>query len=283
MSEPESASTDPEWTVEWIEKQRELLRQQASRAGAASGNPQADAVGAKWRELGDAWLDGFSTLSRSASADASRGAAIPPFKVGEEMLQAWNGAWTVFESGQQGITDTLAKFAAHLPPLGPAREHALAWRELATTQAECRRLESELRSVLLKVQHDALDALERRVHERAVGDQPVGSFRELYDLWVESAEQVYSAVAQSEAFAALQAQLGNATVRLRGHQQKVIEYILRHFDLPTRSELNSVHLQLRALKQQVAALSAGAPRPATRRKTTPARKSARAPRTGARR
>ncbi len=95
MSEPESGSADAEWTVEWIEKQRELLRQQTSRASAAGGNPQADALGAKWRELGDAWLDGFSALSRQA--DLHRGAEIPPFKVGEEMLQAWHGAWTVFE------------------------------------------------------------------------------------------------------------------------------------------------------------------------------------------
>ena len=272
MSEPESGSTHPEWTAGWIEKQRELLRQHASRAGAASGNPAADAVGTRWRELGDAWLEGLSSLSRPASADSSPDGAIPLFKVGEEMLQAWQSAWTVFESGQQGITDTLAKFASQMPPLGPAREHALAWRELATAQAECRRLEAELRAVLLKVQHDALDALETRTREREAANQPVGSFRELYDLWVESAEQVYSGVAQSEAFAELQARLGNATVRLRGHQQKVIEYILRQFDLPTRSELNSVHLQLRALKQQLDALSA-VPRSTTRRKSAPVRKS----------
>jgi class III poly(R)-hydroxyalkanoic acid synthase PhaE subunit len=139
-----------------------------------------------------------------------------------------------------------------LPPVGLAREHTEAWRELAAAQAECAHLEQELREALLGVQRDALDLLEQRVRER---EAPIAGYRDLYNLWVECAEQVFAKVAHSDTYGRLQAELGNASMRLRVRQQKVIEYGLRQFDLPTRSELNSVHRQIRALKQQLAELS----------------------------
>jgi class III poly(R)-hydroxyalkanoic acid synthase PhaE subunit len=111
------------------------------------------------------------------------------------------------------------------------------------------------------------------VRERQ-GELGTLGFRELYDLWVECGEQVYAQVAHSAAYCQLQAQLGNATMQLRARQQKLIEHALKQFDLPTRSELNSVHRllreqarQLRELQAQLAAVQAGsvnATRPAAR-------------------
>jgi class III poly(R)-hydroxyalkanoic acid synthase PhaE subunit len=100
------------------------------------------------------------------------------------------------------------------------------------------------------VQTEALNLLERRVRERQAAQAMTG-FRELYDLWVECGEQVYAQVAHSEVYCRLQAQLGNAAMQLRARQQKLIEHALKQFDLPTRSELNSVHRQLRAQAQRL--------------------------------
>ena len=168
--------------------------------------------------------------------------------------------------------------------LGLAREQAQAWRELSAAQAECRRLGQELAVALSRVQSDALSLLEQRVREREQSGQAVGDFRALYDLWVECGEHVYAQVAHSDAYSKLQAELGNATMRLRSRQQAVIEHALKQFDLPTRAELNTVHLQLRELRAKVAALEAAARgaaqasearRSAARRKQQPAGKSQR--------
>ena len=78
-----------------------------------------------------------------------------------------------------------------------------------------------------------------------LANKPIGEWRELYDLWVECGEQVFAQVAHSEAYGKLQAELGNAAMRLRAQQQTIFEYALRQFDLPTRSELNTVHRQVR--------------------------------------
>jgi class III poly(R)-hydroxyalkanoic acid synthase PhaE subunit len=143
------------------------------------------------------------------------------------------------------------------PPLGPAREQIQAWRELAAAQGECQRLERELRAVLTRVQLDALSRLEQRVRATS-STQPIGDFHELYDLWIQCGEAVFAEVAHEDAYCRLQAELGNATMRLRAREQALIEYGLKQFDLPTRSELNSVHRQIRELRERLAALEAQA-------------------------
>ena len=151
---------------------------------------------------------------------------------------------------QSSMAEHASEFLRRLPPIGLAREQTEAWRELAAAHAECRRMEHELRSVLAKVQLDALDLLERRLLERDP-KHPIASFRELYDLWVECGEQVYGKLAHSAAYSKLQAELGNASMRLRSRVQAVLEHGLKQFDLPTRSELNTLHRQVRELRLQV--------------------------------
>jgi class III poly(R)-hydroxyalkanoic acid synthase PhaE subunit len=177
------------------------------------------------------------------------------------MFDAWMAARSNAMSqaaAPGGWTDLLNR----TPPLGLFREQTEAWRAVAAARADMERLEQELAAVLRRVQSEALVLLAERVKARAGGDDPVQGFRELYDLWVECSEQVFSTVAHSSAYAHLQGELGNASMRLRARTQKVIEQGLKQFDLPTRSELNSLHQQVRLLKQKVAALEQGAGEPA---------------------
>lgn len=246
----ESDRSHDDWIRQWIEQQRILLQQRAALQGSSTDElrQQVQQLGDKWLELGQGYLAGLQAFTSGAPA------ANPAFKLGEGFLGAWRAQWQSLsqvkppESGDGASvwTDVLRQ----LPPIGIAREHTAALRELAKAQAECQRLEQALRSMLVGVQTEALNLLERRVRERQ-GTQAVRGFRELYDLWVECGEQVFAQVAHSEAYCQLQAQLGNASMQLRARQQKLIEHALKQFDLPTRSELNSVHRQLREQAQRL--------------------------------
>jgi class III poly(R)-hydroxyalkanoic acid synthase PhaE subunit len=211
-----------DWIHAWIEQQREQLRQ----AGTA-GDQSADKWGLRWLEAGQSYL------------------------------QAWMGAAPVGEAASRQFADLFAR----MPPLGLAREQTEAWRELMAAQAECQALEQELRAVWTQVQTDALGLLEKMLRERNPAqeiNQGVNNYRELYDLWVDCAEKVFAQVARSESYAKLQAQVGNAAIKLRAKQQAMIERNLKHFDLPTRSELNTVHKQMRELRERIAILEAQA-------------------------
>lgn len=163
------------------------------------------------------------------------------------------------------------------PAVGLMRGHEQAWRDLAEAQAQYRQLESAVLAQLNVVQLDALTLLEQRVRER---NESIADMRELYDLWIECGEEVYARCVRSESYCNAQAALANAASALRLKQQVILDRALRMFDLPTRSELNSVHRQLREIKERLDTLStqsqhvAAASNDSVRSETTTRRKSA---------
>lgn len=209
----------------------------------------------RWLEAGQSYLQGWLNYAQG-DRGASSGAA--PSQFGEEMFNSWQRAWVGASAAGEGASRQFADLLARMPALGLAREQTEAWRELMAAQAECQHLEQELRAVWTKVQSDALSLVEATLRERQQSQHSAGinNYRELYDLWVECGERVFAQVAHSEAYAKLQAQVGNAAIRLRAKQQAVIERGLKHFDLPTRSELNTVHKHMRELRERIATLEA---------------------------
>ena len=241
----DSNSIDAEGVAAWLEQQRRNLGQGPDTTAEPTESPSTD-LARSWLELSRFYLESLAQYAEHGLA------ARPHFALGDEFLGAWRTAWMHGEMAGDSATARVADLLRRLPPVGLAREHTEAWRELAAAQLECRQLEQELKAVLTRVQAEALALLEEKVRERSASATPIASFRDLYDLWVECGEQVYAKVAHSDSYAKLQAQLGNATMRFRARQQKIIEYAMKQLDLPTRSELNSVHRQLRELRARLA-------------------------------
>lgn len=142
-----------------------------------------------------------------------------------------------------------------LPGLGPLREHQELAQALATATADFQRLTAEMTATLAKVHSETLDLLARRSLEQANAGKPVTDFKALYDLWVECGEAIYSKVAAGEPYCRLQAGLGNAGVRVQELQQQLLERWLKQLDLPTRSELNTLHRRIHDLQQRLEAVA----------------------------
>jgi polyhydroxyalkanoate synthesis regulator phasin len=243
-------ATGDDWILQWIAQQREqLARIQTQVPSGDDLSAQMRDLGIRWLDVGQSYLQGWMQFARHSAAIA--GASESSSKVAEEVFSTLQGTWAGAASASEGAARQFADLLARAPALGLAREHAETWRDLMAAQAESQQLGQELRTVLAKVQSDALGLVERHVREK-----PVSSHSELYDLWVECGEQVFAQVAHSDAYCKLQAQLGNATAKLRLHQQAIIERALRQYDLPTRSELNTVHRQMKELRERVAELEA---------------------------
>jgi class III poly(R)-hydroxyalkanoic acid synthase PhaE subunit len=94
----------------------------------------------------------------------------------------------------------------------------------------------------------SLRELGERLAPKLRSGAPPASMKEVYDLWVDSAETVYAQAARGAAFVQAQGELTNSMSRLRSAQRELLEEWAKQFDLPTRAELNSIHKQLRDLK-----------------------------------
>jgi class III poly(R)-hydroxyalkanoic acid synthase PhaE subunit len=221
-----------DWIHAWVEQQREQLRRAATPGAQSTDKANDKASGAE-----------------QPASDAMKDLGMRWLEASQSYLQAWSGAALAGEGATRQFADLLAR----MPSIGLAREQTEIWRELTAAQAECQALEQELRAVWTRVQSDALGLVEKMIRERK-SEPGINNYRELYDLWVECGEKVFAQVAHSESYAKLQAQVGNAAIKLRARQQAVIERGLKHFDLPTRSELNTVHKQMRELRERIATL-----------------------------
>jgi class III poly(R)-hydroxyalkanoic acid synthase PhaE subunit len=223
----ETGPLDPNQAQDWIDQERERLR---------SAGEQAD---------GEAWINSLREwlkLLRPSSAGVFGGSSA------DELNQTLRG----LGAAQQGIFDALIK----LPQLGLTASYFEPWTKLQAADAEFRKVEERFREALIEVHLNALNELESRLKSRK--GKPANE-RELYDLWIECGEAVFARVAHSAEYAQLQGSMSNAAVHRVNAQKKVLEQIARMFDLPTRSELNSVHQQLRAMRRELELLKPASP------------------------
>lgn len=137
---------------------------------------------------------------------------------------------------------------ASLPALGPAREQQEAWQKLSQISARVAQAQMGLSSQWNEIIALALRELGTKITPQLSAGATPGSVKEVYELWVNSAESAYSRVAHGAAFIQAQSELTNASSQLRIAQRELLEDFSRQFDLPTRAELNSIHQQLRELK-----------------------------------
>jgi len=74
----------------------------------------------------------------------------------------------------------------------------------------------------------------------------------LYELWVHCAEEAYAEAVHRPDFARLQAELANTSAALLAEQRRQAEALVRSFGLPTRSEVDALHSQLKELRRRLA-------------------------------
>jgi class III poly(R)-hydroxyalkanoic acid synthase PhaE subunit len=207
-----------------------------------------EGVGALQQQFAHLWAAG----SLGAPAAAWPGAAM--FGAGAPVAGGFPGFGAVPGlSGFPGMGG-LAGMGAGLgmPALGPAREQQESFQRLAQLGMRCAQAQMQVSAQWNDIIGKALRELAERLAPRLKGGAPPASMKEVYDLWVDSAESVYGQAARAGAFVQAQAELTNATSLLRSAQRELLEEWARQFDLPTRSELNSIHQQLRDLKAALA-------------------------------
>jgi hypothetical protein len=78
------------------------------------------------------------------------------------------------------------------------------------------------------------------------------SFREVYDLWIDAAEEGYAEVALSMEFREVYGALVNAQMRVRQQVQGEVERAGAALGMPTRTELSSVHQKLADMRRRMA-------------------------------
>jgi class III poly(R)-hydroxyalkanoic acid synthase PhaE subunit len=234
----------------------------AMTRAAGAGDPGrqarafADGLAALQQQVAGSWMATPFGAPLAATTPFAAGPAFgagPMFGAGNPFAAATN-PWAAMAPAAG-----LAGFApgAMAPPLGPTRELQEIWQRAARLADELQQAQTRLAGLWNEVVTTALQQLGARATSLLSGSASPDSLQALYDQWIDTAESVYAQAARAPAFAAAQADFGNASSRLRSAQRELIELGAREFDLPTRAELNTVHQQLRDLKRSLRELEEG--------------------------
>ena len=162
-----------------------------------------------------------------------------------------------------------------LPALGYTREWQDQQQEWLDLFMEYSRALQAFGGLLGKVVQRALELFGRRMAEKSAANEPFENLRDIYNLWIDCGEEAYAETVATAEFPQLQADLVNALMRVKRHEQLMVEEVLTAFNMPTRSELDTTHKRVYELQQQLCRLQeqledaqdAGAAPPARRTAT----------------
>jgi hypothetical protein len=164
--------------------------------------------------------------------------------------------------------------AEEAPALGPARAQqerlqraAAAWRRLDHAERRLRRLWSDALA-------EAARAFVSRIGAPAAAPT-AEALHGMYDGWIDCAEEAYARMAHGEAFGAALADALKAASDWREETAASVESWAKWLDWPTRREINSLSLRVRALEEQLRETQrtrATRARPAAKKRGTAAKK-----------
>jgi class III poly(R)-hydroxyalkanoic acid synthase PhaE subunit len=143
-----------------------------------------------------------------------------------------------------------------LPSFGYARESQERKQQIGLALVDFQTALAAYNSLLQKISQQSFGRFESKLAEREEPGRRLDSVRAVYDLWIDAAEETYAEVALSQEFREIYGQLVNRQMALRQRLQAEIERAGAEIGMPTRSELNSVHQRLHALRRQVRELEA---------------------------
>ena len=155
------------------------------------------------------------------------------------------------EAMQAGLRDLLK-----LPSFGFARESEERKQEMALALLDFQTALAAYHGLLQKISQQSFGRFESKLAEREEPGRRLDSIRAVYDLWIDAAEETYAEVALSQEFREIYGKLVNRQMALRQRLQAEIERAGAEVGMPTRTELNSVHQRLHALRRQVRELEA---------------------------
>jgi class III poly(R)-hydroxyalkanoic acid synthase PhaE subunit len=168
-------------------------------------------------------------------------APLPMFEAWQDFANAL-GMQSDLKSG--GTFDFGALIGNLAPALGWNREYQLIVQRMLELGAEFQRQYAAFAKQGADIGEQALKATQRRI---ASNPQLANSPAAAYEAWIDSAETAYSQAAHSESFSSSLGELCNLVSAFKLERGKLLDAVARHLDVPTRSEVDSLHRQVRDL------------------------------------
>jgi polyhydroxyalkanoate synthase subunit PhaE len=227
-------------------------------------NGQTEAT--QWQDFWQQRIADFNTLfSQPTSPEAVKAMSglLPcfelPFTTWNRMISSsslFPGDWLqAFIPGgipktTMELHDTVGKFLA-TPAIGYHRESQEQLQRAAQLALNYQRTLQEYAAFHGKLTITVWERLAKSVMARAQEGKSINSLRELYDLWVDSAEEAHMEFAMTSEFADIYGRMVNALMALKHHSQNMVDEMATAMNLPTRKGMESLQYRQQELSRTV--------------------------------
>jgi class III poly(R)-hydroxyalkanoic acid synthase PhaE subunit len=211
-----------------------------------------DQAGGQMKAPGTDWAAAIGNafngvdLQHNPVADALRRATGDGARSFEQLFAQFSAAAKPLTEGYNA--------ALHLPNFGYSRESQERQQKLVLAFGEQATQLERYNRLMIEASRRALEKLEGKLAEHSEPGRQLKSFREVYDTWIDAAEEGYAEVAMSAEFRHAYGALVNSQMRVRQMVQQAIERSTGSVGMPTRSELDAVHQKLAQMKRRIAEL-----------------------------
>jgi class III poly(R)-hydroxyalkanoic acid synthase PhaE subunit len=296
-------SSQQQYWDTWFEQQRKFFGAAGATSpsfGSASGfqGPQE-----QWAELLKTWQSALAGNEKTTDTEVLQHYFTKAGETYLNMLQQFyqgTGQAKTLEQMTKEWTDNLQKFYtgtaqtgkdpfsaldplnffASFPGIGYTREKQEQLNHLYQQWSDYEVKAREYNASMAKVGLEAIQKFQEYVANPPKDAEPLTSLKEVYTKWVDICEGIYAEYAMTEEYTQLYGEVVNALMTFKKQQNKLIDDLVDQVNLPTRTEIDSLHQRVHALRREVAALRAelkGAPpkaaaKPAAKATAKPAAK-----------
>lgn len=191
---------------------------------ASQANDAWSGFAGGWGFGGDAWQDFMRSLGQSPVHAED----ITGFNAGE----AWNK-----------LLGT--------PALGYTREWQEKVQQWVGLSTEYAKVSQEYAKLLQSTNQQAVDLLGRRITDLAQKGESPDTLRGMYDLWVDCGEEAYAELAEDDSYLKAQGRLMNTLMRLRQHEQDMMQDVFGVMNIPGRRELDTALCRLQETRREL--------------------------------
>ena len=171
-----------------------------------------------------------------------------------QTMTPWFGASAPGSFGSVGLGAPAAAPFGPLP-LGPAAAHGAEPTRTFELLGRLAQLQGELAKHWSQIAGTAAQRFVARLGTTPAAPATPQQALKLCETWVNCAEEAYAATVHREDFSRLQAELANTSAALLAEQRKQAESLVRAFGLPTRTEVDALHAQVKDLQRELAELT----------------------------
>jgi class III poly(R)-hydroxyalkanoic acid synthase PhaE subunit len=200
----------------------------------------------QWRQVfqDTAWKLPFDTWSRTFSSTS----LFP----GDFLERFKPEAWTAVADDMHR---NLERFLS-VPGLGYTREWQEQGQEFARLGLDYQRALQEYAALFRRLNVEAFDRLQKKLHHLADVGKPVTTLRGLYDAWVDASEAAYLDLAATDEYAETYGRLVNALMALKRQGRTMVDETAGAMGMPTRQGFNTLQRRHQELRREVASMRA---------------------------